>query len=170
MKNSVQHKLVRVRPPRVKITYDVETEGSEKKIELPYVVGVISDLGGINDQKSNMLQDFVTVDVDTIDDYIQSINPKLRYKVKDVTSKEKIEKQSEMLIELSFTSMESFEVVPVIKQIPACNDLYNKITLLNEIQVLVDGKDDLSDLLVKLIESQEIRNEVKDNIQNWLNK
>ena len=84
-RESTQHKLDRVRPPRVQITYDVETGGAIEMKELPFVLGVMSDLSGKPDQPLPALKDpkrkFVEIDRDNFNDVMKGMAPRLAYKV-----------------------------------------------------------------------------------------
>src|ERR1039458_3361103 len=115
MKQSITKKLGRIRPPRVHITYDVETGGAIEKREIPFVVGVLSDLSG---QPENPLpplktRKFINVDKDTLDSVLEQINPRLAFNVNNRLS----EDDSLLGVELRFKSMADFEPGAVAKQI-----------------------------------------------------
>src|ERR1043166_359327 len=85
MAESLQHKLDRVRRPRVQITYDVETNGAMEKIELPLVVGVLADLSGQPKEALRPLKErkFVPIDRDTFNDVLAKAAPRLALKVQN---------------------------------------------------------------------------------------
>ena len=83
MSESVQQKLSRIRPPRVQITYDVETGGAIQKKELPFIVGIMADLSGHRAEQPPKLKDrkFVEIDRDNYDDVMEAIGPRLALRV-----------------------------------------------------------------------------------------
>src|SRR5258708_31379752 len=102
-KDSLQKKLSRVRPPRVHITYDVETGGAIEKREIPFVVGVMADLSGQPDQPLPALKDrkFVEIDKDNFDRVLGSMSPRLVFKMDNRLS----EDDTRLGVELRFKSM-----------------------------------------------------------------
>src|SRR5947209_8241087 len=80
---STQKKLGRIRPPRVHITYDVETGGAIEKRELPFVVGIFADLSGVPDKPLPKLKDrkFIDIDRDNVDQVLAKQTPRLVFKV-----------------------------------------------------------------------------------------
>src|SRR5216684_7943061 len=114
-KESVQKKIGRVRPPRVHITYDVETGGATEKREIPFVVGVLADLSGQPEQPLPPLKDrkFVNIDKDNFDRVLGQINPRLAFKVDNKLS----EDDTRLGVELRFKSMSDFEPGAVARQI-----------------------------------------------------
>src|SRR5437763_3506901 len=115
MAESLQHKLDRVRRPRVQITYDVETGGAMVKTELPFVVGVMADLSGQPKEALPALKDrsFVNIDRDNFDQVLERAAPRLAMKVED-----KISGQDQKLaVELNFRSLDDFEPQNVAAQV-----------------------------------------------------
>src|SRR5215472_7435790 len=106
-KESVQKKLGRIRPPRVHITYDVETGGAIEKREIPFVVGVMADLSGQPEKPLPALKDrkFVEIDKDTFDRVMGQINPRLVFKVDNRLS----EDDTRLGVELRFRGMDDFQ-------------------------------------------------------------
>src|ERR1700728_1732109 len=82
-KESLQKTLGRVRPPRVHITYDVETGDAIEKREIPFVVGVMADLSGQPEKPLPALRDrkFVEVDKDSFDRVMGQVNSRVAFKV-----------------------------------------------------------------------------------------
>src|SRR5207253_2790844 len=103
MADSMQHKLDRVRRPRVQITYDVETNGAMVKTELPFVVGIIADLSGQPKEALKPLKDrkFVPIDRDNINDVLAKSAPRLALKVQNRLTNE----DSKLAVELNFKDM-----------------------------------------------------------------
>src|SRR5262252_41191 len=107
MPESLQHKLDRVRRPRVQITYDVETGGAMQAVELPFVVGVLADLSGQPKEAPKPIKErkFVTIDRDNFNDVLAKAAPRLALKVQNRLTDE----DSKVAVELNFKSMDDFE-------------------------------------------------------------
>jgi type VI secretion system protein ImpB len=152
MADSTQDKLERVRPPRVHITYDVETGDAVEQKEIPFVVGVLSDLSGQPAQPLPPIKErkYVEVDRDNLDEIMEGIKPRLAYSVDN-----QIEENSEakIAVELTFKSLDDFhpekiatQVEPIRKLVEARKKLYNLMAKL-------DGNDKLEALLQEVIYS-----------------
>src|SRR5215468_5610948 len=104
---SIHGKLSRVRPPRVHITYKVQTGGAEVERELPFIVGVLGDFSGNPTAPLQPLADrkFVPIDRDNINDVLARMNPGLNLKVENTLKGD----GSEMAVQLKFRSMDDFE-------------------------------------------------------------
>src|SRR5688572_1736554 len=116
-RESTQHKVGRVRAPRVQITYDVETGGAIEMKELPFVVGVLADLSGKPEQPLPNLKDpkrkFVEIDRDNFDEVLKGIKPRLAYKVDSKLTND----DTKMGVELKFESIEDFGPEQVANQV-----------------------------------------------------
>jgi type VI secretion system protein ImpB len=155
MAESIQHKLDRVRPPRVQLTYDVETGGAIQMKELPFVMGILADLSGKPVDAPPLVRDrkFVEIDRDSFNDVMSSIRPRLAYSVDN-----KLTNDGSMLgVELFFNSMDDFSPVNVVKQIPALAKLYEARVRLNDLLAKLDGNDDLDRLLNDVIANTDTR-------------
>src|SRR5919108_5081033 len=108
-KESTQHKLDRVRPPRVQITYDVETGGAIELKELPFVTGVLGDFTGQPEQPLPKLKDrkFVEVNPDNFDTVLEGMKPHLAFSVENKLSEDANAPQ--LKVDLHFKSMDDFE-------------------------------------------------------------
>src|ERR1044072_6046005 len=118
MPESTQHKLDRIRPPRVQITYDVETRGSFVKMELPFVVGILADLSGnVDDPNRVPLRDrkYVEIDCDNFIYIMKAIGP--RFASKGGSKELRLEK------------LEDFSPIRVLEQIDL-KELFDKRTRL----------------------------------------
>src|SRR5262249_32679187 len=122
MPESLQHKLDRVRPPRVQITYDVEIGGAIQKKELPFVVGIMADLCGKPENAPPPLKErkFVEIDRDNFNDVLASIVPRLALQVENPLSKDGA-KQS---VELKFRHIDDFGPLNIIDQVASLKKLY----------------------------------------------
>jgi len=146
MAESKQHWLDRNRPPRVQITYDVETGGAIKKTEIPFVVGVLSDLSGetpngvaLKDRK------IIEVDRDNFNDFLKSISPTVT--VKPVT----VEGKAVKIDAITFETMEDFHPDQLVTQVKELKDLLDIRQKLNDLLAKADGNDDLITELTKLV-------------------
>ncbi len=161
MSESTQKKLGRVRPPRVQITYDVETGGAIEMKELPFVAGILADLSGKRSPEHPLpklkARKFVEIDRDNFNDVMTGIAPRLAYQVPNVLQGD----DSKLNVALTFTDMESFEPVAVLKQIPALAKLYEARQKLNDLLAKLDGNDDLDRLLSEVIGSTEKQEELR---------
>ena len=162
MAESIQHRLGRVRPPRVQLTYDVETGGAIQMKELPFVMGVLADLSGKPTDPLPPMKErkFVEIDGDNFEDILASIRPRLAFSVDNVLTND----GTELGVELFFSSMEDFTPVNVIKQIPALAQLYEARVRLNDLLAKLDGNDSLDHMLNDIIAN----NDTRDAIQKEL--
>lgn len=149
MAESLQHKLDRVRKPRVHITYDVETGGAIEKKEIPFVVGVIGDYSGKPDpddpdKKKFKDRKFAEIDRDNFNSILKGMKPRLAYRVDDkITNKE----GEKIPVELKFENLEDFHPEQVAKKIPPLNQLVEARQKLTELLGKLDGNDKLDELL-----------------------
>jgi type VI secretion system protein ImpB len=161
MSESTQKKLGRVRPPRVQITYDVETGGAIEMKELPLLVGILADLSGKRSPASPLAKlkarKFVEIDRDNFNDVMTGIAPRLAYQVPNALQ----EDGSKLNVALTFTEIDSFEPVAVLKQIPALSKLYDARQKLNDLLAKLDGNDELDRLLGDVIGSTEKQDELR---------
>jgi type VI secretion system protein ImpB len=147
MAESLQHKLDRVRSPRVHITYDVETGGAIEKKELPFVMGVFGDFTGQPEEPLPRLKDrkFVEVNPDNFDSVLAAMKPHLAFSVENKISDDP--EAGQLRVNLKFKSMEDFEPTQVAKQIKPLNDLLDLRTKLSDLRGSLQGNDKLDDLL-----------------------
>jgi type VI secretion system protein ImpB len=158
-KESTQHKLDRVRSPRVQITYDVEVNGAMQVRELPFVMGVVGDFSGKPDVPLAPLKDrkFIEIDRDNFDKVLAGMNPRLAMRVDDkLTGKE----GSQINVELKFRSMEDFEPANVVNQIEPLRKLLETRGKLKDLLSKMDGNDKLEALLEDIIKNSQSREEL----------
>jgi type VI secretion system protein ImpB len=146
MPESTQHKLDRVRRPRVQITYDVETGGAMKMVELPFVVGVFADLSGQPKEALKPLKErkFVPIDRDNFNDVLARSAPRLAMKVENKLTGDA---NSKLAVELNFKSLTDFDPAKVAGQVPALNELLVMRQKLTELLSKMEGNDKLEQLL-----------------------
>jgi type VI secretion system protein ImpB len=153
MSDSIQHKLDRVRPPRVHITYDVEIGDAVEQKEIPFVAGVLSDLSGKPEAPLPPIKErkFVEVDRDNFNDVLEGMNPRLQYKVDN-----KIEDNDTRIgVELKFKSLDDFHPEKVARQIEPIRALVEARRKLYNLLGKLDGNDKLEALLQDVISNSE---------------
>jgi type VI secretion system protein ImpB len=148
-KESIQKKLGRVRPPRVHITYDVETGGAIEKKELPFVVGVMADLSGQPEKALPLVKDrkFVDIDRDNFDAVLAKAAPRLVYKVDNTLT----EDDTRLGVELKFKSLEDFEPQNVAKQVEPLRKMLEIRNQLTNLRSSLYGNDKFDALLQEVI-------------------
>ena len=164
MPESLQHKLDRVRSPRVHITYDVETGGAVEKKELPFVMGVFGDFTGTPEEPLPKLKDrkFVEVNPDNFDSVLAAMKPHLAFSVENKISDEP--DAGQLKVNLRFKSLDDFEPTQVAKQIKPLNDLLNLRTKLSDLRGSLQGNDKLDDLLQSALRSTDKLDQLKSEI------
>ena len=163
MAESTQHKLDRIRPPRVQITYDVEIGGAIQMKELPFVVGIMSDLSGKPEEPLPKVKDrkFVEIDRDNFNDVLASINPRLAFRVDNKLTPEA---EDALNIELHFKHMDDFDPVNVLKQVAPLRKLFEARQRLTDLMTKLDGNDALDALLQEIALDSSSLQELKDQI------
>lgn len=146
---SQQHKLDRVRRPRVQITYDVETGGAMEKKELPFVVGVLADLSGQPKEALRALKDrkLAEIDRDNFDDVLKKSTPRVAVKVDNKLTND----NTKLAVELNFKSMEDFEPAKIAEQVPALKELLDMRRRLTNLQSKMEGNDKLETMLADVL-------------------
>src|ERR1051325_2195395 len=122
MSESTQKKLLRIRPPRVQITYDVETGGAIEKKELPLIVGVMADLAGKPDGPVIPIKQrtFVEIDRDNFNDVMASIGPRLAFAVDNKL----VDDNTKMNVELRFKKFDDLRPESVVQQVESLRKLF----------------------------------------------
>ncbi|HEX4000841.1 MAG TPA: type VI secretion system contractile sheath small subunit [Pirellulales bacterium] len=147
-KESTQHKLDRVRRPRVQITYDVETNGAMAKTELPFVVGVLADLSGNPKEKLPALKQrkVVNIDRDNFNSVLEKAAPRVTLKVDN-----KISGEGKLPAELNFKHMDDFEPARVAQQVGPLRELLEMRQRLTQLMSKMEGNDKLEELLGQVL-------------------
>lgn len=154
-RESTQHKLDRVRSPRVQITYDVEIGGAIEIKELPFVVGVLGDFTGQPEQPLPRLKErkFVEVNPDNFDTVLEGMKPHLSFAVENKLSEEA--DAANLKVDLHFKSMEDFEPENVAKQVKPLKELLDLRTRLADLRGSLQGNDKLEELLLDAVGNTE---------------
>ncbi len=159
-KESIQHKIDRIRPPRVQITYDVEVGGALELKELPFVVGVLGDFVGKPEEPLPGVKQrkFVEIDRDNFDQVLSGMKPRLAF-----TTENKLQDDgSKMGVELKFNSIEDFEPDKLVQQIEPLRQLVEARQKLSDLLSKMDGNDKLESLLNDVIASADKQKELSD--------
>ena len=153
-RESTQHKLDRVRPPRVHITYDVEIGDAIEMKELPFVMGVLADLSGKPDEPLPRLRDrkFIEIDRDNFDDVMKGMKPRLAFQVDNKLTND----DTKMGVELRFNSIDDFEPEQVARQVEPLAKLMEVRRQLTGLLAKADGNDRLSEKLREIIGNTEL--------------
>ncbi len=147
--DSRQHTLDRVRRPRVQITYDVETNGAMRKVELPFVIGVLADLSGMPKEALKPIKDrkFVPIDRDNFNKVLAKMEPRLALRVQNRLTDE----NTKLGAELNFKSMDDFEPARVAEQVPALKELLDMRFRLTQLLSKMEGNEKLERLLEQVL-------------------
>lgn len=148
MAKSGQRFIKENRAPRVHIEYEVETFGSRQKVELPFVMGVMSDLSGKSKVEKKTLdkRDFLEFDMDNFDQRMTAVAPRAAFNVDNTLNGE-----GKMSVDLTFNTIDDFTPGAVAKRVPALNKLLEARQELNDLMLYMDGKDGAQDLLDKVL-------------------
>lgn len=148
---SLQHKLDRVRSPRVHITYDVEVGDAIEMKEIPFVVGVLADLSGKPDEPLPRLKErkFVEIDRDNFNRVLEGMKPRLAFRVDNKLSAD----DTKLAVELRFKSMDDFHPENVAGQITPLRKMVEARQKLSDLLNKLDGNDKLDELLQGVIAS-----------------
>jgi type VI secretion system protein ImpB len=150
-KQSTQHKLDRVRPPRVHVTYDVEVGDAIELKELPFVMGVLGDFTGQPTEPLPRLRDrkFVEVNPDNFDSVLEGMKPHLSFSVENKLSEDSNAPQ--IKVDLHFKSLDDFEPENVARQVKPLKELLDLRTKLSDLRGSLQGNDKLEELLLDAV-------------------
>lgn len=150
-RESVQKKLQRIRPPRVQLTYDVEVGDGREIKELPFVVGVLGDFSTASELEKTKLKDkkFINVDLDNIDEVIESLAPRANFQVDNTLTEE----GGKISVDLTFKSMDDFRPENVVQQV-------------DPLKKLVAARERLTDLRNKISNNERLEDLLDDVLQN----
>lgn len=148
MATSSQKFIQRNRAPRVQIEYDVELYGAEKKVQLPFVMGVMSDLSGNPVEPLAPVADrkFMDIDVDNFDDRLKAMKPRVTFQVPNTLTG-----QGNLSIDLSFDSMDDFSPAAIARKVDALNQLLQARNQLANLVTYMDGRTGAEDLIANML-------------------
>ena len=149
MATSSQKFIARNRAPRVQIEYDVELYGAEKKVQLPFVMGVMSDLSGKSEEPLPPVADrkFLEIDVDNFDDRMKSMKPRAAFSVPNTLTG-----QGNMAVDITFESMDDFSLAAIARKVEPLRKLLEARTQLSNLMTYMDGKTGAEELISKVIQ------------------
>ena len=145
---SSQKFIARNRAPRVQIEYDVELYGAEKKVQLPFVMGVMADLSGNAGKAQPQVADrkFLEISAENLDDRMKAMEPRVKMQVPN-----KLTGEGNMSVDLGFEKMEDFTPGAIAKHVPALNQLLQARQQLANLITYMDGKTGAEDLIAKIL-------------------
>jgi type VI secretion system protein ImpB len=145
---SSQKFIARNRAPRVQIEYDVELYGAEKKVELPFVMGVMADLSGKSAEPLPPMDErkFLEIDVDNFDDRMKAVKPRVAFQVPNTLTGE-----GNLNVEMTFESMDDFSPAAVARKVDALNQLLTARSQLANLVTYMDGKSGAEELVSNLL-------------------
>jgi len=149
MSGSSQKFIARNRAPRVQIEYDVELYGAEKKVQLPFVMGVMSDLSGKSEVEQPAVADrkFLEIDVDNFDDRMKSMAPRAAFTVPNTLTGE-----GNLAVDITFESMDDFSPAAIAAKVEPLRELLEARTQLSNLMTYMDGKTGAETLISKIIQ------------------
>jgi type VI secretion system protein ImpB len=147
-KASSQKFIARNRAPRVQIEYEVELYGAQKKVQVPFVMGVMADLSGdvaeplppVDERK------FLAIDVDNFDERMKSMKPRVAFRVPNTLTGE-----GQLNVDITFESMDDFSPAAVARKVDALNKLLEARTQLANLVTFMDGKSGAEELISKVL-------------------
>ena len=147
-KQSSQKFIARNRAPRVQIEYDVEVYGAQKKIQIPFVMGVMSDLSGDAREPLPGVEErkFLNFDVDNFDERMKSMKPRVAFSVPNTLTGE-----GNLSVDITFESMEDFSPAAVARKVDALNKLLEARSQLANLVTYMDGKSGAEELIAKAL-------------------
>ena len=143
----------RNRPPRVQIEYDLETYGSAKKVELPFVMGVMSDLSGKPKEKLEPVANrkFLDVDIDNFDRRMKAMKPRVDFRVPNTLTR-----KGELKVDMTFESLEDFKPAAIARKVNGLNRLYEVRKSLETLLAYMDGRTGAESLVSRLLEDKDL--------------
>ena len=155
MATSSQKFIARNRAPRVQIEYDVELYGAEKKVQLPFVMGVLSDLSGKPSEPLPPVSErkFLEIDVDNFDSRMKSMKPRVAFQAPNMLTGE-----GNIAVDITFSSMDDFSPAAVARSVDGLKQLLEARQQLANLLTYMDGKTGAEELLAKVIKDEALLN------------
>ena len=147
-KGSSQKFIARNRAPRVQIEYDVEVYGAEKKVQLPFGMGVMADLSGKSEVEKGAVADrsFMEIDVDNFDDRMKAIKPRVAFTVPNTLTGD-----GNVAVDITFESMEDFSPAAIARKVDGLKELLEARNQLSNLITYMDGKTGAEELINKVM-------------------
>jgi type VI secretion system protein ImpB len=159
MSTSSQKFIARNRSPRVQIEYDVELYGAEKKVQLPFVMGVMSDLSGKSEEPLPAVADrkFLEIDVDNFDDRMKSMKPRAAFSVPNTLTG-----KGNLAVDITFESMDDFSPASIARKIEPLRKLLEARTQLSNLMTYMDGKTGAEELISRVMQDPALLKSLAD--------
>jgi type VI secretion system protein ImpB len=159
-KESIQHKIDRVRPPRVQITYDVEVGGAIELKELPFVVGVMGDFVGKPEEALPAIKNrkFVEIDPDNFNQVLAGMKPRVAFSVENKLQDD----GSKVGVDLTFSNIEDFEPDNIVKNVEPLRKLVEARQKLSDLRSKMDGNEKLENILNDIIGDTDKQKQLSD--------
>jgi type VI secretion system protein ImpB len=150
-KPSSQKFIARNRAPRVQIEYDVEVYGAEKKMQIPFVMGVLADLAGKREEPLPSLEErkMVEIDVDNFDSRLKALKPRVAFAVPNTLTGE-----GDLKVDITFESMDDFSPAAVARKVAGLDKLLEARTQLANLVTYMDGKAGAEQLISKALKDE----------------
>jgi type VI secretion system protein ImpB len=158
-KESSQKFIARNRAPRVQIEYDVEVYGAEKTVQLPFVMGVFSDLSGKPAEPLAPVADrkFLEIDVDNFDNRMKAMKPRVAFQVPNTLTGE-----GNLAVDITFESMDDFSPAAVAQKVDGLKQLLDARQQLANLVTYMDGKTGAEELIAKVIKDEALLKSLAD--------
>lgn len=152
-KKSSQKFIARNRAPRVQIEYDVEVYGAEKKMQIPFVMGVMADLAGKREEPLPSIEErkMLEIDVDNFDSRIKALKPRAAFSVPNTLTGE-----GELKVDLTFESLDDFSPAAVARKVAGLDKLYEAREQLSNLVTYMDGKAGAEELITKALQDESL--------------
>ncbi|TFW33906.1 type VI secretion system contractile sheath small subunit [Massilia horti] len=149
MKTSSQKFIARNRAPRVQIEYELEDYGSKKKVQLPFIMGVLADLSGKSTEVLPPVAErkFLEIDCDNFDERMKSMKPRVAFHVPNTLTGE-----GQLGIDITFESIEDFSPATIARKVDALNKLLTARTELSNLLTYMDGKTGAEELIQQILQ------------------
>jgi type VI secretion system protein ImpB len=159
MATSSQKFIARNRAPRVQIEYDVELYGAEKKVQLPFVMGIFSDLSGKPSDPLAPVADrkFLEIDVDNFDARMKSMKPRAAFQVPNTLTGE-----GNIAVDITFESMDDFSPAAIASKVDGLKQMLEARQQLANLVTYMDGKTGAEELLAKVIKDEALLKSLAD--------
>lgn len=147
-KASAQKFVARNRAPRVQIEYDVEVYGASKTIQLPFVMGVFSDLSGNPEEPLPAVADrkFLEIDVDNFDDRMKAMKPRVAMPVPNTLTGD-----GNLMVDMTFESMDDFTPGAIAQKVEPLRKLLETRQQLANLLTYMDGKSGAEQLVAQVL-------------------
>lgn len=148
-KSSAQKFIARNRAPRVQIEYDVELYGAEKKVQLPFVMGVLADLSGKPEEPLGNVDErkFLEIDIDNFNDRLKAAKPRVAFQVPNTLTGD-----GNLSVDITFDSMDDFSPAAVARKVGALRKLLEARSQLSNLVTYMDGKSGAEELIAKVMQ------------------